>query len=119
MFSYLCVLCSQYFWQSELWNQQIKFEQSSSDLGFLISINFDKIIIQLPGSNNPKYIKKILGKTAKMTFHLIEYRKNGLPFFQYIRCRNFALQHFIPDLVRLLIKCKKSGVENVNILLKK
>ena len=57
-----------------------------------------------------------LVRSIRLVELLIEYRKNGLPFFQYVRCRNFALQHFIPDLVRLLIKYENSGVKNVNIL---
>ncbi len=55
-------------------------------------------------------------RSIRLVELLIEYRKNGLPFFQYIKCRNFALQHFIPDLIRLLIKYKRSGVKSVNIL---
>jgi preprotein translocase subunit SecD len=31
----------------------------------------NRIIVQLPGCNNPKHMKKILGQTAKMTFHLV------------------------------------------------
>lgn len=32
----------------------------------------DRIIVQLPGVKNPEHIKSLLGKTAKMTFHLVD-----------------------------------------------
>lgn len=32
----------------------------------------DRIIVQLPGVDNPEYIKEILGKTAQLTFHLVD-----------------------------------------------
>ena len=31
----------------------------------------DRIIIQLPGIDNPEEIKRLLGQTAKMSFHLV------------------------------------------------
>ena len=31
----------------------------------------DRIVVQLPGESNPGHIKKLLGQTAKMTFHLV------------------------------------------------
>lgn len=33
----------------------------------------DRILIQLPGIDNPEDVKKILGKTAKMSFHLVNH----------------------------------------------
>lgn len=32
----------------------------------------DRIIVQLPGVKNPEHIKSLLGKTAKLTFHLVD-----------------------------------------------
>lgn len=32
----------------------------------------DRIIVQLPGVDDPKYIKDMLGKTAKLSFHLVD-----------------------------------------------
>ena len=32
----------------------------------------DRIIVQLPGVDDPKYIKEMLGKTAKLSFHLVD-----------------------------------------------
>lgn len=31
----------------------------------------DRILVQVPGVENPEQLKKLLGKTAKMTFHLV------------------------------------------------
>ncbi|HUC66885.1 MAG TPA: protein translocase subunit SecD [Stellaceae bacterium] len=32
----------------------------------------DRIVLELPGVENPEYVKRILGKTAKMTFQLVD-----------------------------------------------
>ncbi len=33
---------------------------------------YDRILIQLPGVDNPEYIKNLIGKTAKLTFHMVD-----------------------------------------------
>jgi hypothetical protein len=38
-----------------------------------------------------------------------EYRKNGLPFLQYLSCKNYALRNFIPCLVKIILNKKESG----------
>lgn len=38
----------------------------------------DRIVVQLPGLQNPEYVKTLLGKTAKMTFHLVDSRTSAL-----------------------------------------
>ena len=45
---------------------------------------------------------------------LDEYRKNGLPFIRYLRCKNYALNSFIPDLVKMYITREDSGIEYIN-----
>lgn len=34
----------------------------------------DRILVQLPGVQNPEFVKTLLGKTAKMDFHLVDSR---------------------------------------------
>lgn len=36
-----------------------------------------RILVQLPGINDPEHIKKLLGKTAKLTFHLVSMTDEG------------------------------------------
>ena len=36
----------------------------------------DRILVQLPGVDDPERIKRLLGKTAKMTFHLVDQRNS-------------------------------------------
>lgn len=38
----------------------------------------NRILVQLPGINNPEYIKKLLGKTAKLTFHMVSETGEGM-----------------------------------------
>ena len=38
------------------------------------SQGIDRIVVQLPGLQNPEYVKTLLGKTAKMAFHLVDSR---------------------------------------------
>ncbi len=37
----------------------------------------NRIVVQLPGLQNPEYVKTLLGKTAKMTFHLVDSRSSA------------------------------------------
>ncbi len=37
----------------------------------------DRIIVQLPGIQNPEEVKQLLGKTAKMSFHLVDSRTSA------------------------------------------
>jgi preprotein translocase subunit SecD len=34
----------------------------------------DRILVQLPGIDDPERVKRLLGKTAKMTFHLVDHQ---------------------------------------------
>ena len=36
----------------------------------------DRILVQLPGVEDPERIKRLLGKTAKMSFHLVDHRNS-------------------------------------------
>ncbi len=45
---------------------------------------------------------------------LQEYRKNGLSYRQYWRCRNFALNNFIPDLGSMFLNREHSGFNYIN-----
>lgn len=37
----------------------------------------DRIVVQLPGLQNPEEVKQLLGKTAKMSFHLVDSRSSA------------------------------------------
>lgn len=37
----------------------------------------ERILIQLPGIDDPEYVKKLLGQTAKMSFHLVNHNVSG------------------------------------------
>lgn len=37
----------------------------------------DRIVVQLPGLQNPEYVKTLLGKTAKLSFHLVDSRSSA------------------------------------------
>ena len=36
-----------------------------------------RIVVQLPGLQNPEYVKTLLGKTAKMSFHMVDSRSTA------------------------------------------
>jgi glycosyltransferase involved in cell wall biosynthesis len=40
---------------------------------------------------------------------LVEYRRNGLPVGRYLRCRNFALNNFLPELAAICLRRTRSG----------
>jgi len=54
-----------------------------------------------------------------MSVRLVEalenYRRNGLPYFNYLYCKNYALNNFIPDLGSMLFY-RNTGLEYINPL---
>jgi len=50
-------------------------------------------------------------RSVRLIEALDEYRKNGLPYKVYLRCKSFALRTFVPDMVFTLIYKKESGYE--------
>lgn len=55
-----------------------------------------------------------LVRSVRLVEALKEYRKNGLPFLQYLACRNYALGSFLPDLAYMLIHRDRSGYNYIN-----
>jgi len=54
--------------------------------------------------------------SVRLVEALGEYRKNGLAYGKYWRCKNYALNNFIPDLVSMFIRRQRSGYAYVNPL---
>ncbi len=52
--------------------------------------------------------------SVRLVEALDEYRKNGLPYIDYMRCKNFALRSFLPDLAHMLINKNSSGFAYIN-----
>jgi len=55
-------------------------------------------------------------RSVRLVEALYEYRRNGLPYLQYLRCKNYALSNFIPDFVSMLINKHESGFIYTNPL---
>ena len=53
--------------------------------------------------------------SVRLVEALNEYRKNGLSYIKYLRCKNFALNNFIPDFVSMFIH-KDRGYAYINPL---
>lgn len=53
-------------------------------------------------------------RTVRLADALREYRRNGLSLRQYLRCRNFALRTFAPDLAYMFLHQRDSGYGLVN-----
>ena len=51
-----------------------------------------------------------LVRSVRLVEALGEYRRVGLSLRRYLRCRNFALAHFLPDLLRMLLRPTRSGL---------
>lgn len=54
--------------------------------------------------------------SVRLVEALDEYRNNGLPYWRYVRCKNYALNNFIPDFINIFIHRKTSGYLYVNSL---
>lgn len=48
-------------------------------------------------------------RSVRLVEALDVYRENGLPYIKYMRCKNFALGTFLPDLAYMFIKRDSSG----------
>jgi protein-export membrane protein SecD len=62
----------------------------------------DRIVIQLPGVQDPDRLKRLLGTTAKMTFRLVDVSGNV----------QAAVQGRVPPDDELLYETEKSGTQN-------
>ncbi|MDB4616937.1 glycosyltransferase family 2 protein [Synechococcus sp. AH-551-E11] len=52
--------------------------------------------------------------SVRLVEALDEYRKNGLPFFKYIYCKNYALNNFVFDFVKMFLARETSGYRYVD-----
>ena len=55
-----------------------------------------------------------LVSSVRLVEALDEYRKNGLNYFQYINCKNFALSNIIPHLLKMFLHKEESGYTYIN-----
>jgi len=54
-------------------------------------------------------------RSVRLVELLEEYRANGLPLIRYLRCRNFALRTFLPDLAYMYLTKPRSGYDYVSL----
>lgn len=54
-----------------------RIDETGTNEPSIQSQGVDRIAVQLPGEQNPERIKSLLGKTAKLTFHLVDSRTNA------------------------------------------
>ena len=55
-----------------------------------------------------------LVSSIRLVEALDEYRKNGLKYFHYINCKNYALSNFIPHLLKMILNKEKTGFIYIN-----
>jgi glycosyltransferase involved in cell wall biosynthesis len=55
-------------------------------------------------------------RSVRLIEALEEYRKQGLPLLRYLRCRNHALEYFVPDIASILSRGSRGGLQYVNLL---
>lgn len=53
-------------------------------------------------------------QSVRLVEALGEYRKNGLPYWKYLYCKNYALNNFLPDFVSMLLNKHNSGYAYIN-----
>jgi hypothetical protein len=76
--------------------------------------NADPLIVCLTGAR--EWVSKYpLVRSVRLVEALEVYRGVGLPLVAYLRCRNFALAHFLPDVLRMLLRPAESGVEHISL----
>jgi len=55
-------------------------------------------------------------RSVRLVDALGVYLRNGLPYMQYVICKNYSLRHFIPDLVYMMLNRQKSGYAYISPL---
>ncbi len=55
-------------------------------------------------------------QSVRLVESLDEYRKNGLPYLQYLYCKNYALSNFMPDLLNMFLARHTSGYRYIRPL---
>ncbi len=68
----------------------------------------DPLTVCLSGAREWKPMNPLVS-SVRLVEALDEYRKNGLNYFQYINCKNFALSNIIPHLVKMFLNKEESG----------
>ena len=54
--------------------------------------------------------------SVRLVEALGEYRRNGLPFWRYVYCKNYALNNAIPDFINMFLHRSSSGYRYINPL---
>ena len=52
--------------------------------------------------------------SVRLVEALWEYRKNGLSYYKYVYCKNYALNNFLPDFVNMFLHKDRSGYNYIN-----
>ena len=75
------------------------------------------LIVSLSGSSTREWAPMYpLVRSVRLLQGLKAYRAKGLPYWKYLRCKNRALSHFLPDFIRLLVDRENSGFRYINTL---
>jgi glycosyltransferase involved in cell wall biosynthesis len=54
-------------------------------------------------------------RSIRLVEALDEYRNNGLGLIKYLKCKNYALQHFLPDMISMLVRKGRTGREFIQM----
>ena len=73
----------------------------------------DPLSVCLSGAREWKQMSPLVS-SVRLVEALDEYRKNGLNYFQYINCKNFALSNIIPHLLKMSLDKEESGFIYIN-----
>lgn len=52
-------------------------------------------------------------RSVRLVEAVDEYRKNGLPWLRYLKCRNYSLKTFVPDLAYMYLHKDSSGYDYI------
>jgi glycosyltransferase involved in cell wall biosynthesis len=74
--------------------------------------NADPLSVCLKGAREWAAMNPLI-MSVRLVEALNEYRKNGLSYFQYLYCRNYALKNFNPDILYMIFH-KNTGLEYIN-----
>ncbi|MCH9770196.1 MAG: glycosyltransferase [Gammaproteobacteria bacterium] len=77
--------------------------------------NQKPLIVCLTGAREWAPMEHLV-RSVRLVEALEEYRKNGLPFWQYLKCKNNAVSNFLPALGYMFLNKNTSGYQYINPL---
>jgi preprotein translocase subunit SecD len=92
---------------------RLRIDESGTKEPIIQIQNFNKIVVQFPGVDNPEELKKIIGQTAKLTFHIVN---DSIPINDYKEDFNVEYKKIQSDSGDFILIHKKPSLNGESLI---